>query len=92
MIENQAKQLALRAVMKEISHEMETIENARGQIKEIIVAASDTFKIAKPLLRKVAKVYHNRDLNKHQTALAEVKDLYADITESTTSGQAADHS
>jgi hypothetical protein len=87
MIDNQAKQLELRAVMKEISQEMETIENARDQIKEIITAASDTFKIPKPLLRKVAKVYHNRDLSKHQTALAEVKDLYADITEGMTKEQ-----
>jgi hypothetical protein len=80
MIENQARQLELRAVIKEISQEMETIEAARDQIKEIIAAASDTFKIKKPLIRKVAKIYFKKDLNKYQNELSEVKELYSDIT------------
>lgn len=88
MIENEAKRLALQAVLTEISKEMDAIADSRDQIKEIIVAASSTFDIPKPLLRKVARIYYNKNLAAVQNELAEVKELYVGITKTTTSKEA----
>lgn len=70
----------LVAVMKEISNELDTIEGARDQIKEIIAAASDTFDISKGLLRKVARFYHNRNIAEYENEAHEIKNLYSQLT------------
>jgi hypothetical protein len=70
----------LVAVMKEISNEFDTIEEARDQIKEIIAAASDTFDINKGLLRKVARFYHKRNIAEYENEAHEIKNLYSQLT------------
>ncbi len=70
----------LIAVMKEISSELDTIESARDQIKEIIHAASDTFGISKGLLRKVSRFYHNRNIAEYENEAHEIKNLYSQLT------------
>lgn len=89
MIDNEAQRLELHAVMTAISKEMDTIADSREQIKDIIDAASATFKIPKPLLRKVSRIYYNKSLSKYQTELSEVKELYTEITQTTTAEQVA---
>jgi len=70
----------LIAVMKEISNELDTVESARDQIKEIIAAASDTFGISKGLLRKVSRFYHNRNIAEYENEAHEIKSLYSQLT------------
>jgi hypothetical protein len=70
----------LVAVMKEISSELDNIEAARDQIKEIIAAASDTFDISKGLLRKVSRFYHKRNIAEYENEAHEIKSLYSQLT------------
>lgn len=73
------RQQELLGVMKEISHEMELIEKSRDQIKEIINAAAPVFELEKPILRKVAKFYHNRKISEFENEVEEIKNLYSEI-------------
>jgi F0F1-type ATP synthase membrane subunit b/b' len=76
---NEAQRLALNAALSEISKEMETISDCRETIKEIIDSASKTFKVEKPLLRKVARVYHNKNIAKYENEISEMKSLYKQV-------------
>lgn len=79
-LEDEKAREELRAVMKEISLEMHKIEVSRDQIKEIIEAASETFDIEKPLLRKVSRLYHKKNIADYRNESDAVKSLYEQVT------------
>ena len=71
---------AMLGVMKEISEQMSKIDVARDQVNEILDAAAKTFQIAKPMLRKVSKLYHKQGIHEFETEVADVKNIYKQIT------------
>jgi len=74
-----AKQDLLGSI-REICEEMEKMDAARDQIKEIIGSVYDAHDISKPLIRKVARMYHKRTAAAFQTEASNIKDLYTAIT------------
>jgi hypothetical protein len=71
---------AMLGVMKEISEQMSKIDVAREQVNEILDAAAKAFQIPKPMLRKVSKLYHKQGINEFETEVADVKNIYKQIT------------
>lgn len=68
------------AVVKEITHELHAIETSRDQIKEIIDAASATFKISKGYIRKLSRFYHNKKFGEFESEAADLKRLMSELT------------
>lgn len=71
---------AMLGVMKEISEQMSKIDVARDQVNEILDAAAKAFEIAKPMLRKVSKLYHKQAMSEYETEVADVKNIYNQLT------------
>lgn len=71
---------ALLEVVREISHEFSKMDDARDQIKNIIGAAFDNYGIPKPMIRKVARLYHKRTAAAFEAEAAEIKNIYSTIT------------
>jgi hypothetical protein len=79
LTDSKTKQELLDAV-KEISVELGKMDDCREQVKNIIDAASDAFDIPKPLIRKVAKLYHKKTAAQFENETAEIKNVYKQIT------------
>lgn len=79
-LDDKKKQQEVLDAIKEISEEMHKMDVSRDQIKEIIIASSSAFNIEKPLLRKVARMYHKRTAAQFESETADIKNLYSAIT------------
>lgn len=74
-----AKQEMLDAV-REICEQFCIMDDARDQVKEIIAAAHDALDIPKPMIRKVARLYHKKNASAVEAENAAIKNLYSVIT------------
>lgn len=72
---------ALKEVVEEINHATRQIESHNSQIKDIVDAAYDTFKIPKKIIKRIAKVYHNQSLQEEVADFKEFEALFEGITE-----------
>jgi hypothetical protein len=72
---------ALKDVIEEINHATRQIEAHNSQIKDIVDAAYDTFKIPKKIIKRIAKVQHNQSLQEEVTEFKEFEALFEGITE-----------
>lgn len=77
--DDKAKKELLGAI-REITELLEKNDENRDMIKEIINATADTFDIAKPLIRKVARLYHKKNVAQFENEAAEIKSVYKQIT------------
>jgi hypothetical protein len=77
---DQKEKTELLGVMREISLEFDKMDEARDQVKNIVEAASKLFKIPKPLIRKVARFYHKKNISQFESEAGEIKHLYTNIT------------
>lgn len=73
-------QEALRDAVKEICNELETIAEARDQVKEIIHATSEALGIEKGYVRKVANLYFKRSAAQFDQEARDIRDLYKAIS------------
>jgi hypothetical protein len=74
------EQRAMLDAIKEIGEELSKMDDARDQIKEIINATSDALDVEKSLIRKVAKLYHKKNVASFENETSVIKDLYKQIT------------
>jgi hypothetical protein len=72
---------ALKGVIEEINHATRQIEAHNSQIKDIVDAAYDTFKIPKKIIKRIAKVQHNQSLQEEVAEFKEFEALFEGITE-----------
>ena len=72
---------ALKGVIEEINHATRQIEAHNSQIKDIVDAAHDTFKIPKKIIKRIAKVQHNQSLQEEVAEFKEFEVLFEGITE-----------
>lgn len=79
LTDSKTKQELLDAV-KEISEQLGKMDDCRDQIKNIIDATADAFDLPKPLIRKVAKLYHKKNAAQFESETAEIKNVYKHIT------------
>ena len=73
------KQEMLDAV-REICEQFRIMDDARDQVKEIIIAAHDALDIPKPMIRKVARLYHKKNASAVEAENAAIKSIYTVIT------------
>ena len=73
------KEEMLEAV-RQICEQFEKMDDARDQIKEIINASHDATNIPKPMIRKVARLYHKRNAAAFEAETSGIKSLYTAIT------------
>ena len=71
---------AVKGCLQEISNSFTRIEAERDNIKEIIKKMADEFEIAKPISRKLAKIYHKRNLEEERGNFEEVANTYDEVT------------
>lgn len=79
-IEDDKTKAELLGAVREISTELSKMDEARDQIKEIIDATADAFKLPKPLIRKVAKLYHKKNAAQFEHEADAIKSVYKQIT------------
>jgi phage gpG-like protein len=79
-LEDDKTKKELLGAIREISTELYKIDEARDQIKEIIDATADAFNLPKPLVRKVAKLYHKKTAAQFEHEAEEIKSVYKQIT------------
>jgi hypothetical protein len=79
-IEDDKTKEELLGAIREISAELAKMDEARDAIKEIIDAAADAFTLPKPLIRKVAKLYHKKTAAQFEHEAEEIKSVYKQIT------------
>jgi hypothetical protein len=72
---------SLKGVIEEINHATRQIEAHNSQIKDIVDAAHDTFKIPKKIIKRIAKVQHNQSLQEEVAEFKEFEALFEGITE-----------
>lgn len=77
---NEKEVQAFREVVKQICEELDKVDDAKDQIKEIVEAAAATFDIPKQLITKVSSLYHKKEVQKFQEQASAVTDLYEQIT------------
>lgn len=79
-IEDDKTKQELLGAIREITLELSKMDESRDAIKEIISATADTFDLPKPLIRKVAKLYHKKTAAQFETEAEEIKSVYKQIT------------
>jgi hypothetical protein len=79
-LEDDKTKKELLGAIREISAELYKMDEARDAIKEIIDATADAFNLPKPLVRKVARLYHKKTAAQFEHEAEEIKSVYKQIT------------
>jgi hypothetical protein len=76
MVLNDKQRVAVKGCLQEISNSMTRIEAERDLIKEILQRMADEFDMNKKLSRRLAKVYHKRNIAEEIAANDELTETY----------------
>jgi hypothetical protein len=79
-LEDATTKKALHDAVQCISEEMDKMDDAREQIKDIVISLSKATEIPKPMIRKVARLYHKRSAATYEAEASEIKTLYKAIS------------
>jgi len=80
LLSDPAKRKAVLDAIKEVSASMTKIGVEKDHIKAVINSVSDGFDIPKPMIRKVAVLYHKQNVKDFDNQHAAIKELYKRIT------------
>lgn len=69
------------SALKEISGAMTRIESEREYIKESLGMLEENFGIPKKYMRKVARIYHDQNINEVKDEVSEVEEIYNAVIE-----------
>ena len=67
---------AIRSALEEISKCLSNIDTERVQIREILAALEDKYKIPAKAFRKVSQLYHKQNVLDFETETSEIKEIY----------------
>lgn len=70
------QKVAIKSCLQEISNSLTRMEAERDNIKEIVNRMAQEFELNKRLSRKLARVFHKRNLEEEQAAQQELADTY----------------
>jgi len=71
---------AIRTAFEQISEELTTIQTSKSQIKEVLKALEDKYKMPKRTMKKVAMLYHRQTAVQFESETSEIKSIYKSIT------------
>lgn len=69
----------IKNCLQEISNSLTRVEAERDNIKAILDRMAEEFEMNKRLSRKLAKVYHKRNLQEEAAAMQELQETYDDV-------------
>ena len=70
----------IKGCLQEISNSLTRIEAERDLIREVLSRMADEFEINKRLARRLAKVYHKRNIEEEVAQVQELNDTYDMLT------------
>lgn len=70
----------IKNCLQEISNSLTRVEAERDLIKEILTRMAEEFEINKRLARRLAKVYHKRNIEEEVAQVNELNDTYDMLT------------
>jgi hypothetical protein len=73
------QKLEVKNCLQEISNSYTRIEAERDHVKEIIQKMADEFEMNKRLSRRLAKVYHKRNIEEEVAANEELTATYEEV-------------
>ena len=73
------QKVALKSCLQEISNSLTRMEAERDNIKESVARMATEFELNKRLSRKLARVFHKRNLEEEQAEQQEMADTYEAI-------------
>lgn len=76
---SQNDKVKIKASLQEISNSLTRIEGERDNIKEIINTVSEEYQINKKIIRKLAKIYHKRNILEERADQNELNDTYDSV-------------
>jgi uncharacterized protein YukE len=71
-----AQKLTLKNCLQEISGSLTRVEAERDHIKDIVGRISEEFQMNKRTIRRLAKVFHKRNIEEENAAAQELSDTY----------------
>jgi hypothetical protein len=69
----------IKNCLQEISNSYTRIEAERDNIKAILDRMEEEFEMPKKLSRKLARVYHKRNIAEETAAMQELQETYEDV-------------
>lgn len=69
----------IKNCLQEISNSLTRVEAERDNIKAILDRMAEEFEMNKRLSRKLAKVYHKRNIQEEAASMQELQETYDDI-------------
>lgn len=73
---NDGDKVAFYNAIKEIDEQLDIIDSAKEQMKNIIDSINSALDLPKPHIRKVARLYHKRAGAEFEAETDEIKQLY----------------
>lgn len=80
-ISSEVDKKKIKSMLQEISNSYTRIAAERDLIKETIATMAEDFELPKPILRKMAKVYHKQNFHTEQADHEEFEQLYTEVVE-----------
>ena len=74
------KRKAVSDAVKLMSESYAKIETEKSHVKDTIDAIHEEYEIPKPILRRVAAMYHKQNFGVFQGEASVIKDLYTKVT------------
>jgi len=75
----QQQKVAIKACLQEISNSLTRKEAEQDNIREIIDRMATEFEMNKRLSRKLARVYHKRNIEEENAAQKELSETYEQV-------------
>lgn len=71
---------SIKNCLQEISNSMTRMEAERDNIKEIVNRCASEFEMNKRITRKLARIFHKRNMEEERAEQQEISDTYDAIT------------
>lgn len=71
---------AIKGCLQEVSNSFTRIEAERDNIKSIVQRMADEFEMNKRISRKLARIYHKRNIEEERAEQQEISDTYDEVT------------
>lgn len=72
--------VAIKGCLQEISNSLTRMEAERDNIKEIVNRCATEFEMNKRITRKIARIYHKRNIEEERAEQEEISSTYDAVT------------
>jgi hypothetical protein len=76
----QAQKVAIKSCLQEISNSLTRMEAERDQIRAVVDRCATEFEMNKRITRKLARIYHKRNIEEERAEQEEINSTYDAVT------------